>query len=190
MSEVLVVHLCALVLTLVAAVTDLRTQHIPNWLTLPPMLIAPVTFGAIYGATEFMMSVAGMVVCGLVPFLMFHMPVRMKKKEGGPTRAIHGGDVKLFVALGAVTGPFLGIEAQFFALIVAGIFALARLAWNGKLLRTLGNSFFVIANVVLPKKWRRDLSSELMHPVRLGVPIFLGTLLAVADKHPFLWMPG
>ncbi len=181
MQEVLVVHGCALVMTAVAAVTDFRTGHIPNWLTLPPIAAAPIVFGFIHGREGFVDSALGMVLAGVAPFILFRL------------KAMAGGDVKLFAAIGAVTGGVapgftMGIEVELLSVIVAAVYALGLLAWNGKLLRTVGNSFFVLANPVLPDKWRRKISPELMNKIRLGVPIFIGTALAIASHHPMLLM--
>ena len=171
MQAILVAHACALAITAVAAVMDFRTGHIPNWLTLPPLAIAPLGYGLIHGFEGFLLAIVGVGACGLVPYLLF-------RKD-----AMAGGDVKLFAAIGAMTGVFIGIEAQLLSIIVAAVYALGRLAWSGKLVRTVGNSFYVMANPVLPTKWKRNITPELLHKIRLGVPIFVGTALALLDRH-------
>jgi len=178
MLGILVAQGCAVLIAAVAAFTDWRTGHIPNWLTLPAIVIAPIGLGLGYGLQAFLESAGGIVICGLVPYLMF--------RKG----AMAGGDVKLFAAVGALTGVFVGIEAQFLAMIVAAVYALGVLAWRGKLFRTLGNSLFLGLNPILPKKWRREVSPELMNRIRLGAPVFVGTAIAVALRNPMLWSVG
>ncbi|MEZ4254435.1 MAG: hypothetical protein R3A78_01775 [Polyangiales bacterium] len=39
----------AVLATAVAAFTDSRTGHIPNWITFPPILLAPVANGVVLG---------------------------------------------------------------------------------------------------------------------------------------------
>lgn len=176
MSFTLGVHAVAIVIAAAAAVTDWRTGLIPNWLTLPALVVAPIVHGLVDGLRGLISSVLGLLVCGLVPYLLFRK------------QAMAGGDVKLFAAVGAVAGLYVGIEAELLAFIVAAVFSLGQLAWRGKLLRTIGNSFFIALNPVLPKKWRREMEPELMSKVRMGLSIFVGTLLAVLMRHPTFWM--
>ena len=178
MQGILLVHGACVLITAVAAVTDWRTGKIPNWLTLPPLVIAPVVHflaGGDNGQLAFLLSLGGLLACGLVPYVIFRL------------KGMAGGDVKLFAAIGAIAGPFVGIEAQFYAFVFAALFALAKLAWHGKLLRTLGNSFYLGLNPVLPKRWRKKVTPELMSTIRLGVAIFVGTVTAAIMNLPPLW---
>lgn len=160
----------AVVMAAVAAYTDWKTGHIPNWLTLPPLAIAPLVHGFTSGAEGLFGSLVSIAICGIVPLVMF--------KLGG----MAGGDVKLFAALAAVCGIDVGLQAEFLAFVVAGIYALGRLAWQGKLLRTLGNSFYLGLNPLLPQRLRKPISPELLHTLRLGGAIFAGTLIAVFSR--------
>ena len=167
--------LAALVVTAIAAFTDWRTGHIPNWLTFGTLAVAPIghalvgfrTAGPTGAAWGFGYSVAGIVLCSLVPGLLFVL-------EG-----MYAGDVKILAALGALMAPMLGIEAEFYSFIVAALYAPARLAYEGKLLRTLGNSVFLVVNPFLPKEKRRPLSQETMSKLRFGPSVFAGTVAAV-----------
>ena len=76
-----------------AAATDARSGLIPNWITLPPLLAALVLHFVTQGAGGLALSLAGALVCGLVPYLLF--------RQG----TMGGGDVKLLAALGALGGP-------------------------------------------------------------------------------------
>ena len=173
---VYIAHSVALLITAIAAVTDWRTGHIPNWLTLPPIVIAPIAWGVTYGIAPALESILGILICGLVPYLLF--------RKG----AMAGGDVKLFAALGALTGIFVGVEAQFFSFFAATILALGALAWRGLLFKTLANAARIALNPLLPEKHRREVSTENLNEFRLGASIFAGTLAALALHHPTLWM--
>lgn len=174
METLLILHGAAVLVTAAAAVTDFRTGHIPNWITLPPLVVGPVVHGFVDGVWGFGLSMAAILFCALVPYLMF-------RRE-----AMGGGDVKLFAAIGALTGPVVGLEAQLFALVAASVWALGRLVWRGRLLRTLRNALFLTLNPVLPSRLRRPISTELLEAVRLGGPIFAGTAFAVLSRFPVL----
>ena len=165
--------IAAVLVTGVAAVYDLKTGHIPNWLTFGALAVAP--FGhlgvAIAGGqsgsalTNAGLSIAGAGVCALVPFLLWRV-------EG-----IGGGDVKLFAALGALLRPMVGIEAEMYAFVAGMLYAPARLAYEGKLMRTLGNSLTLMFNPLRAKDKRKKVPREMMTKMRLGPSIFVGTLV-------------
>lgn len=175
MDVVLIAHGLALLIAAIAAVTDFRTGEIPNWLTLPPLAAAPLAYGLIDGIWAAVASIAAIAVCGLVPYLLF--------RRG----AAGGGDVKLFAAIGAVAGMAVGIEVQLVTFMAAALISLGRLAWNGKLFKTLANSAFLGLNPILPQRWRREVAPELMTMVRLGGFAFVGTFVALYLRHPMPW---
>lgn len=166
--------IAAAVVTLVAAAVDLRRGQIPNWLTLGPLAAAVAahaaagwTSGGARGAAEAAgFSVLGAVACGAVPLLLWRM--------GG----IGGGDVKLLVALGAILRASVGMEAELYAFVAAALFAPAKMAYEGKLLRVLGNTLALAVNPFLPAARRRALSPEMMTEQRFGPAIFAGTCAA------------
>ena len=160
----------AVVMTAIAAYTDTKTGHIPNWLTLPPLVLGPIVHGVSNGADGLIGALIAIVACGIAPLLMYYL--------GG----MAGGDLKLFAAIAAVCGVDVGLEAEFLAFVVAAIYALGRMAWQGTLLRTLGNSLSMLLNPFLPGRLRRPVSPELLHTLRLGGAIFAGTLIAVYSR--------
>ena len=170
--------IAAALMTTVAAWTDARTGHIPNWLTLSPLGLAPLAhaaFAASHGgghaAREALIaaaySVVGALVCALVPLFLYR------------ASAIGGGDVKLLAALGAICMPMLGIEAELYGFVAAALIAPARLAYEGKLFATLGNTMHLVANPLLPKAKRRTIDPASMTWFRMGPAIMVGTLGAV-----------
>ncbi len=167
-------YVLAVIVTLVAATTDWRTGHIPNWLTLPLVAAGPILYGMVGGLDGLLGSLLAIAVCSMVPVLLFW--------RGG----MHGGDVKLFAAIAALVGLEIGIEAQFLTFVVATIYALGRLAWDGRMLRTMSNVAFLAANPVLPQRLRKPISPELLEKLRLGGAIFAGTLIAVFSRFQVL----
>lgn len=168
----------ALVLAGISAVTDYRTGHIPNWITLPPLVIGPLIHGLVDGMEAAIASVVAMLVCGAVPLLMFW-------RQG-----MHGGDTKLFIAIAALCGTLVGIESQLLAFVVGAIYAMGRMAWEGKLLSTLGRTFYLGLNPILPKAWRKAPSPELMQKLRLGGAIFAGLAISVIGRYQLQLFPG
>ncbi|HTE51111.1 MAG TPA: A24 family peptidase [Kofleriaceae bacterium] len=175
MDPTAIAHGSALVIAAIAAVTDFRRGEIPNWLTLPPLVVAPVVHAITGGPWAGLSSVGAAVLCGLVPYWLF--------RRG----AAGGGDVKLFAAIGAIAGLSLGVEAQLATFMAAAVISLGRLAWRGRLLRTIANALFLAINPILPRRFRREIAPELMTAVRLGAFALAGTLLAVAMRHPLPW---
>jgi len=168
----------ALVVSAAAALTDWRTGHIPNWLTLGSMglaLILHAAYGAakdgFRGALGALVSVLlGVFVCSLVPFFLY-------RKNG-----MGGGDVKLLAALGAMCGPMIGLQAQFYSFIAIVLYAFARLAYQGNLLRTLYQSLRILINPLLPAARKKPVSPEMMTSLRLG-PAILAGVIATAFAH-------
>lgn len=174
------VRLGALLIVAIAAFTDARKELIPNWLTLPIVVAAPIFWLFVDMPWGGVRSLIGLALCGGILYVLFRM------------NACAGGDVKLFGAIGALVGgdyggSGLGMEALLFTLITASLYSLVRLAWEGKLLRTLANAFFLPLNPFLPKAWRREIAPELMSKVRLGVPALVGTFIAVVLRYPAIW---
>lgn len=167
--------LAALVVAAIGAWYDWRTKHIPNWLTLGALLAAPPAHVAVALATgrshEALASAGysftGAFVCALVPLFLY--------REG----AMFGGDVKLLAALGAIARPMLGVELLFYSFIVAALYAPARMAYEGRLFRVMGNTVKIAFNRFRPKDKREEIPQEMLTEMRFGPSIFFGTLLTV-----------
>lgn len=168
--------LLAVVASAAAALFDMRTREIPNWISLGALVVAVAAHvahgvmraGGLAGVREGGWSVVGALASGIVPFFFW--------QRG----AFGGGDVKMMAAVGALLLPLDGIEAEFYALIVAAVLAPARLAWEGKLLRTLGNVATLMLNPLRPKNKRREVPLEAMTSLRFGPAILAGALLCAA----------
>ena len=161
----------------VAAWCDWRTGEIPNWLTLPPVVVAPVAYGVAFGIELALHSLTAALLSALVPYLLF--------RRG----AMGGGDVKLFGALGAITGfdLLVGIEIELAAFVVAMVAACGALAWNGVLLRTLGNALAQALRSLLPSRLRQERCAALSARVRMGGAIFLATAACTGPYLATAW---
>lgn len=167
--------LAAVLVAGLAAWFDWRTGEIPNWLSFGPLVAAPLAhagFGLVregWGAAGqgFAFSILGVITCVAIPGFLYR------------SGAIGGGDVKLLGAMGAVLRPMIGIEMEMYSFIVGALYAPVRLAFEGKLLRTLGNSLLLVRNVFVPKDKRRELTPEMMSQLRFAPSIFVATLIAL-----------
>ena len=169
METTTIASVAALAIAAIAAIADRRTGEIANWITIPPAAISPLLYAFFLGSHYGLLSASSLFLCSFVPYWLF--------RRG----AMGGGDVKLFAALGAVTGFDLstGIEIQLAAFVVALVVAFGVLAWRGVLLRTLCNA--------VASSWQRLFNSprplatdtELLTPIRMGGSILAGTALVV-----------
>ncbi len=171
------VCIMAVVTAAIAAVTDYRTGHIPNWLTLPALALGVTvnTLAAHPHRDGAVQSLLGVVLCGLPLYILFR---KQLPGRDGVQGVGGGGDVKLFAALGSFLGWYHGVEAAFYSMCAAGIFGMARLAWHGRLLRAMTNTMYIGINPVLPKRWRRDIDPSLLTRIRMGGAILAGTCIA------------
>jgi len=169
-----------LLFTAVAAGFDVRTGHIPNPLTLGAIAAAGAlqllilglhpqpaaeSFAAASLARAAAHVVAGALLCGLVPYLLF-----MRDGMGG-------GDVKLLAGVGALLGPVLGLEVELYAFVAMALFACARMAYDGRLLQVLGQSAALLLNPVLPKARRREVSPVLFSSLKFAPAVFAATAI-------------
>lgn len=166
-TQAAVVYASMLAVSAIASVTDFRSGLIPNWLTLPALLLA-VCLGATFGgANGAGLSVLGILVAGGLPLLFLRF--------GG----MGAGDVKLFAALGGLGGARLGLEIELFALSCACLWGVVKLTYQGQLLASLHTSARLFANIFLPAKHRRSVAAEQLTQLRIGSVIFAGTVLAI-----------
>lgn len=168
----------AVLVTAVGAWTDWRTGHIPNAVTFGALGVAPVAHVVAvlvqHGAKvdAFLAgaySILGAFLCALLPSLFYRL------------NAIGGGDLKIFVALGALLLPLLGGEVQIWSFFAAGLIAPFLLAYQGKLFKTVKNAAFIVANPFIGKASRRELSAEDMSWFRMGPAILLATVYVTVE---------
>lgn len=172
--------LLPIIATATAATLDARTGLIPNWLTLP-LMAAGLAFQSVSrGVPGLMLAASGLLLCGLMPWLLH------RSTQG---KAIGGGDVKLFAGLGAVAGPFVGLEIQLSAFLLLGVFALVQLAFRGQLFRVLRSSLFLALNPLLPTRWKRPLETAALTEMRMGPAIAVAALSVLVRDQLAVHLP-
>ena len=126
----------AVLLALVAAFTDLRSRRIPNWLTVPGLLVGIAANSALGGWNGLKVSLLGALVglALLLPFVLL--------------RSLGAGDWKLAGALGAFAGPALLIDLLLGSVFVAGVMAVALVIYKGRVRETLRNIGHILVSLV------------------------------------------
>lgn len=173
----------AVLVGLVAAITDLRSGRIPNRLTFTAMFFGVALHLVLGGALGAIESVLGAAICGVVPAVVY------KASQG---RGIGGGDIKLFAALGALLGPTQGLEAELSAFVLIGIYALFRLAFVGRLWRTLVGALQITAGFFISSLRHKLVEmgeSEGMTTMRMGPAILLAVITVIALPYVNRWLP-
>jgi prepilin peptidase CpaA len=170
-----VVFIVAMTVAAIAGWLDWRKGEIPNWLTLSAGVAAPILHIARFSMAkepmeaavrEGAVSLGGAALCAIVPLLLYRQS------------AIGGGDVKLFIVLGALLQPMVGVEAQMYGFFAGTVLAPARLAYEGKLFSTLKNALVILSNFFRPASKQRAVDATVLSWFRLGPAIALGVALA------------
>ncbi len=117
----------AVAIALVACVTDVRSQRIPNALTFPALAVGLLAHAGAPSGLGLTASLIGAVV-GLAVFLPFFA-------LGG----MGGGDVKLMAALGAWIGAGPILWTALYGSVAGGVMALALAASRGYLKQAFSN---------------------------------------------------
>ena len=154
----------ALIASLAAVITDLRTRRIPNWLT-----------GAL-AAAGLGMSFAGggltpaQAALGLLAGLLLMMPAHVIGATGA-------GDVKLMAAVGAMIGPGLTLRAFVFTAIAGGVLAVLVAARRGRLSETVYGTTQLVTSPVSSRPAIN--ATTRANRFAYGPAIAIGTLLSL-----------
>jgi prepilin peptidase CpaA len=117
----------ALILVLCGGWTDWRSARIPNWLTIPGLLIGIVANTVLAGKAGLWIALegAGLALGILLPFVLL--------------RGLGAGDWKLMGALGALLGPGPVLVVLFGTVVLTGILGVIQITRTKRWRVTLGN---------------------------------------------------
>jgi prepilin peptidase CpaA len=124
----------------VAAVIDLRTHRIPNWLTFPALALGLILQFVVSGPAGLGSASLGVLVGAglfLIPYVLGGM---------GP------GDVKLMGVVGAFMGPGGALWAALFAGVAGGVLALFWALVHGQVSRVLGRTGALVGAALDPRR--------------------------------------
>jgi len=157
-----------------AAVDDVRTGKIHNWLTYPAAVIGIAGHCFLDGVDIHgrPLGVAGAVVGLLVGF----GPMFLAWRAGG----VGGGDAKLMGAVGALTGWKFALATMLCGFVIAGLMAIIVTLRRRILRRTIGRIWWFLVQAVLRNK-PDDPSSEDSPQIAIGLALAFGGSIVVAD---------
>lgn len=129
-----------MMLLVIAAVSDMRTGRIPNWLVFGGALYALVynAFFPLYPRDIGILFALGGLGVGLVAFLPLYL-----------LRLMGAGDVKLMAMVGAFLGASATVGAILATLIAGGALALALAFCSGRLVRVFRNVTMMFRGTML-----------------------------------------
>jgi prepilin peptidase CpaA len=160
----------AIVLAVMAALSDLRTRRIPNILTFGAALLALVAHTSTSGFAGLGWAIAGWFIG-----VLFFLPIFALGGMGA-------GDVKLLAALGAWLGPGPVVWVALFSLIAGGVLGLLVAVGYGYVTQALTNIWWMFMF------WRAegptpvpDLTLATHRGPRLAyaVPVFAGLMVTL-----------
>jgi len=152
-----------------AAMNDIRSKRIPNWLTYPGMVLGLGYHTSMNGMEGLLFGLGGFFV-GILLVIVFFL-------AGG----MGAGDVKLL----GVVGAFLGAAGVFTAFLctalIGGVYALAIMIFNGRFKEYMLRYLLMLKTVFVTHKfiYIPPKDSEALPTLCYGAVIALGASVAV-----------
>jgi prepilin peptidase CpaA len=155
----------AVLLSVLAAWTDLRSRRIPNWLTVPGLMVGLAVNWAIGGWSGLKASLlgAGLGLLLLLPFVLL--------------RSLGAGDWKLAGALGSFAGPGLLVDLLLGSVFVAGIMAVGLVIYKRRVRQTMRNIGNILMSLVTFRMPGPEVTLD--NPQSLKVPYGVALALTV-----------
>jgi prepilin peptidase CpaA len=164
-----------LILVIVAAVWDIRSRRIPNWLTLSGVLAAFAAHTWLGGGVGALLSLKGLGVAMLIYFPLYAL------------RGMGAGDVKLMAAVGALTGAGNWFGVFLFTAMIGAVIAIIVSLAVGRLKKTIWNVGYLLRELVsfrAPYIAREELDVQSSKALRLphGMVIALGVIALLSAQ--------
>ena len=152
-----------------AAVIDLRTRRIPNWLTLSLIATGVIRSIAPLGGPGLGVSTMGVFGGAVVPFILFALG------------ALGGGDVKLMAGIGAWLGTIMAIDVFVAECVIGACIVVAQAIAQKKTLDLFRNSAMLALNfsqhgVIATAETGKSVRT-VDRPLPFAVPTFMATVL-------------
>ncbi|MEO7971922.1 MAG: prepilin peptidase [bacterium] len=169
MSQALVNIGLLVPLAIVIGYHDVRYRRIPNAFVLAALAGGLALNGIFGGLAGVATSLGG---CGLAFILMFILHI---------FGAMGAGDVKLFAAIGAVTGAQLVVPTFLVVVLTGGLLALVSIIRAGTVITTLHRVLQILVGL-LPG-WQMPkfaVPADRTHTIPYGVAITMGSIISIA----------
>jgi prepilin peptidase CpaA len=155
----------AVLLAVNAGWTDLRNRRIPNWLTVPGLLVGVAANTSLGGWSGLRTSLlgAGLGLALLLPFVLL--------------KSLGAGDWKFAGALGAFTGWRLLFDLLLGSVFVAGIMAVALVIYKGRVRQTARNIGHILVSLATFRLPGSEVTLD--NPDSLKVPYGVALALTV-----------
>src|SRR5579864_4637697 len=155
--------------------TDLRWRRIPNWLTVPALLVGVIADTVLSGLSGLKASLLGAALglALLLPFVLL--------------RSLGAGDWKLAGALGAFTGPGLLVDLLLASILVAGVMAVVLVIYKGRTRQTVRNIGHILVSLVTFRLPGTQVSLD--NPDSLKIPYGVALAFTVV-LYGVLWKVG
>lgn len=127
------------VFLILALITDVKFQKLPNWLTAGGMATGIIYHLIVDGLEGLLFSFFGLLVAGAIFLLLYVF------------KAIGAGDVKLFAAIGSIVGIQMVLYMMMYSIVFAGIIGIIILLFSNTFLRKITNAFFSIISSIINK---------------------------------------
>jgi len=163
-----IIWILTLALTLLAALLDWRSRRIPNWLSVPSLVIGVAVHAGIGGWHGALFSVEG---AGLALLLLLPL-VAM--------RALGAGDWKLMGAVGAFVGWQMFLFVLLGSILASGIMAVVQVLRMGRVMETLRNMVTLVRGFFafgLKKNPQISLDNPRLIKLPFGVAVAAATLV-------------
>lgn len=163
-----VIWISLLTMTISAALLDWRSRRIPNWLTVPGLLlgIAVHTVLAGWHGALFALKGAGLALLILLPLVLL--------------RALGAGDWKLMGAVGAFLGWQLFLFVMFGSILASGVMAAVQVYRTGRVIETLRNMVTLVKGFFafgLKKNPEISLDNPRLLKLPFGVAVAAATIV-------------
>ncbi|MGB9337396.1 MAG: A24 family peptidase [Candidatus Acidiferrales bacterium] len=163
-----------LALTFSAGWIDWRTRRIPNWLTVPALLLGIAVHTVMAGWPGALVSLEGVVLA-----LAILLPLVL-------LRALGAGDWKLMGAVGAFLGPLMFLFVLLASVFLSGLMAVVMMVLTHRVKTTLRNlvvlvrGFFVFGLRTHPEI---SLDNPTLLKLPFGVAAATGTFICFIAAH-------
>jgi prepilin peptidase CpaA len=157
----------------IAATIDLRTNRLPNWLTVGGAVLG-LLWSLLPGDPGFLSSLGGLGL-GLVALLPLYL-----------LRVMGAGDVKLMAMVGAFVGAPHVLLPVLFSFIAGGVVALGFAAWRratGRMLLNVQQAVLVNAFAIAAGQRPDFTATPSIGKFPYGIAICAGTLAWIAAVH-------